>query len=252
MPKLRIGTCSWKYPSWQGLVYAGPAGPDALAEYARVYNTVEVDQWFWSLFDADTPQLPLPAEAEGYRCTVPDDFRFTVKVPNSITLTHHYAKAKGEALRPNPHFLSQELFAEFLASLAPLGETLGPLIFQFEYLNRQKMSGQAEFQERLGEFAARLPAGRQYALEIRNPNYLDKGYFDFLREAGLIPALLEGYWMPAIGDVLRNHPQLLDLKTLILRLHGPDREGMEKQTGGRWVTTAPSGRSRCRVPAALA
>ncbi len=46
---LRIGTCSWKYPSWEGLVYSRSAGIDYLAEYARRYNTVEVDQWFWAL-----------------------------------------------------------------------------------------------------------------------------------------------------------------------------------------------------------
>jgi uncharacterized protein YecE (DUF72 family) len=46
MPKLRIGTCSWKYPSWVGLVYSAERGIDYLAEYARKYDTVEVDQWF--------------------------------------------------------------------------------------------------------------------------------------------------------------------------------------------------------------
>ena len=40
---LRIGTCSWKYPSWAGLVYSKPAGINYLAEYARNYNSVDVD-----------------------------------------------------------------------------------------------------------------------------------------------------------------------------------------------------------------
>ncbi len=43
---LRICTCSWKYPSWKGLVYTKASGIDYLAEYAKRYNTVEVDQWF--------------------------------------------------------------------------------------------------------------------------------------------------------------------------------------------------------------
>lgn len=47
---LHIGTCSWKYASWRGLVYSDAPHPNYLAEYARHYDTVEVDQWFWSLF----------------------------------------------------------------------------------------------------------------------------------------------------------------------------------------------------------
>lgn len=41
---LKIGTCSWKYPSWQGLVYSPDVGDNDLAEYARQYETVEIDQ----------------------------------------------------------------------------------------------------------------------------------------------------------------------------------------------------------------
>lgn len=50
---LHIGTCSWKYPSWRGLVYSDAAQPDYLREYARQFEAVEIDQWFWSLFGPD-------------------------------------------------------------------------------------------------------------------------------------------------------------------------------------------------------
>ena len=50
MSRLRIGTCSWRFPSWAGIVYSAAEGIDHLAEYARRYDTVEVDRWFWSLF----------------------------------------------------------------------------------------------------------------------------------------------------------------------------------------------------------
>ncbi len=50
-------------PSWQGLVYP-PGTKDApgsyLAEYAKRLGTLEVDQWFWSLFAAGV-KLPEPA-----------------------------------------------------------------------------------------------------------------------------------------------------------------------------------------------
>jgi aspartyl-tRNA(Asn)/glutamyl-tRNA(Gln) amidotransferase subunit A len=41
---LRIGTCSWKYPSWRGLVYSEAPGINHLAEYSGKYDCVEVDQ----------------------------------------------------------------------------------------------------------------------------------------------------------------------------------------------------------------
>ena len=132
MSQMRIGTCSWKYTSWSGLVYSARKGINYLQEYARRYNTVEVDQWFWSLFAGGEPRLPDPSDVDEYRRSVPRDFRFSVKVPNSITLTHNYSKVKGAPLVPNQHFLSSDLFAQFLSLLEPLGDLLGPLIFQFE------------------------------------------------------------------------------------------------------------------------
>jgi uncharacterized protein YecE (DUF72 family) len=86
--ELRIGTCSWKYASWRGLVYSDAPDINYLQEYAKRYNTVEVDQWFWSLFGRDAVRLPNPADTQAYRLSVPDDFRFSIKAPDSLTLTH--------------------------------------------------------------------------------------------------------------------------------------------------------------------
>ena len=59
---LRLGTCSWKYDSWKGLIY-DPAKRyrpnDYLADYAKALDSVEVDQWFWSLFPGSI-RLPEP------------------------------------------------------------------------------------------------------------------------------------------------------------------------------------------------
>ncbi len=127
MTELRIGTCSWKYPSWDGLVYSAPKGIDYLAEYSGKYNTVEVDQWFWSLFKGAAVKLPKPSDIEDYRNAVAKDFRFKVKIPNSITLTHYYKKTKSDPLEENPHFLSESLLQEFLELLTPIREYLGAL-----------------------------------------------------------------------------------------------------------------------------
>lgn len=237
MSRLRVGSSSWKYDSWEGLVYA-PGSPESyLAQYARCFDTVEIDQWFWSLFESPTPRLPERATAAQYAASVPSDFRFTIKVPNSITLTHHYAKgrAKGQALRPNPHFLSRELFGEFLDRIAPLHGLVGALIFQFEYLNRQKIASQEEFQDRFGQFASGLGSPLPCAVEVRNPQWLNDEYLEFLGGCGFAPCLLQGYYLPDLRQVMRSLRQSLErCPWLVLRLHGPDRKGIEEAGGGRW------------------
>jgi uncharacterized protein YecE (DUF72 family) len=235
MAELRIGTCSWKFPSWHGLVYSAPKGINYLAEYARRYNTVEIDQWFWSLFGKDSIRLPNPADVEEYRRSIPADFRFTIKVPNSITLTHFYKKAKADPLVANSYFLSPSLFQQFLSLLDPLQDVLGPLMFQFEYLNRQKMKSQSHFQELFEAFIQQLSTSYPYALEIRNPNYLNESYFQFLSRNRLSPVFLQGYWMPPITDLYEKWRSLiLQQEEVVIRLHGPDRQGIEKKTGKRW------------------
>ncbi len=209
MARLRIGTCSWKFPSWRGLVYPAWEGINFLESYARRYDTVEIDRWFWSLFGENRVALPNPADVEEYRRSVPDDFVFTVKAPNSVTLTHFYKKVKGEPLVENPHFLSPSLFSSFLSRLAPLGQTLGPVMFQLEYLNKQKMPSQYRFQEHFEGFLSQAPTRYRYGLEVRNARYLNQSFFEFLLRNRLHPVLLQGYWMPSITDVYANWRSLI-------------------------------------------
>jgi uncharacterized protein YecE (DUF72 family) len=236
---LRIGTCSWKYDSWKGLVY-DPGKKyrpyNYLLDYARYFNTVEIDQWFWSLFPQGL-KLPDSGMVKLYADSVPNDFLFTVKVPNSITLTHYYAKQPSAhreyANRPNPNFLNVDLLNRFLEMLEPMRSKLGPIMFQFEYLNKKKMPSKQVFLENLNKFFEKAPKGFYYAIETRNPNYLADDFFDFLRERDLGFVLLEGYYMPPVADITGKHNiQTADFS--IVRLHGPDRQGIESRTGGLW------------------
>lgn len=236
---IRIGTCSWKYDSWKGLIYDPKKNykpNDYLRDYAEHYNTVEIDQWFWSLFPTGA-KLPNPETVKIYSESVLDDFLFTVKAPNSITLTHHYAKQSSQykhiANKPNEHFLNLDLLKIFMELLQPMGKKLGPIMFQFEYLKRKKMPSLEAFVDQLGEFFDHAPKGFDYAVEIRNPNYLKPAYFDFLVNADIIPVFIEGYYMSPISEVVDK----LDVPShnmLLIRLTGPDRQEIEKLTGKRW------------------
>ena len=218
---IRFGTCSWKYDSWVGLVYLESDSKNYLSEYSGKYNTVEIDQWFWSLFP--------PAKT-----VFPNDFLFTVKAPNSLTLTHFYKNRKDDELKPNPFFLSVELFQKFLESIKPIKSQIGCLIFQFEYLNKQKMKSLSEFQLRFSEFYKKLdekipPIG----IEIRNPNFLNEKYFSFISELKITPVFLEGYYMPPVIEVYNKFKKYVR-NLAVMRLHGPDRKGMEKIANDHW------------------
>ena len=231
---LRIGTCSWKYDSWKGIVYSESKIKNYLIEYSQKFNTVEIDQWFWSLFPPAKATLPQKKVVEEYKKSVPDDFLFTIKVPNSITLTHFYKSSKDDALKPNPFFLSVEIFNAFLNAIEPIKKQTGCLIFQFEYLNKQKMKSLSEFQLKFREFHKQLDQNiPQIGIEIRNPNYLSDKYFEFLSDLGIAPVFLEGYYMPPVTEIYSKFKKYIH-NLAVIRLHGPDRKGIEKIANENW------------------
>jgi uncharacterized protein YecE (DUF72 family) len=227
LAEIRFGTCSWKYDSWKGIIYPYQEKINYLEEYAKNYNSVEVDQWFWSLFD----KVVLPAEnvVNNYASSVPDDFLFTIKVPNSLTLTHYYKQNK-----KNPFFLSNDLFEQFLVSIEPLLEKTGMLMFQFEYMNKQKMPALNEFMTLFRRFCEALPSDiPPIGVEIRNPNFINENWFSFLCDLKITNVFLEGYFMPPVTEIYKRYKKYISGSSVI-RLHGPDRSGIEEQSNNNW------------------
>jgi len=237
--RVRIGTCSWKYSDWKGLIYSPEktySPHDYLPDYAQHFSTVEIDQWFWSLLPAEIT-LPDPETARIYADSVPDDFIFSVKVPNAITLTHHHprqpAKHKEVANKPNEHFLNVDLLKRTLELLQPLGTKLGPVIFQFGYLTKETMPSLKVLLDKFSEFFDAVPKGFDYAVEVRNVNYLKPSFFKFLRERNISPVLVEGYFMPPIAQVAEKF-DISTAKSTVIRLVGVDRWEVKMQAGKKW------------------
>lgn len=237
---LRVGTCSWNYPEWEEIgIYTQQQKRhyDYLPEYAGHFNTAEVDQWFWSLEAPDSVRLPRASDVEAYAELVPDNFKFTVKAPNSITLTHFYKQAPKEfAEKPNPHFLSGKVMKSFLKSLEPLKDKIGVIMFEFEYLNKEKMSSLEAFTESIDPFLSSLPADYSYAIETRNPNYLKEEYFQFLKSHKVGHVFVDGYYMPSAASVFEKCGSAsVPAKNVVIRLLGSDRQAIEKKTRKRWT-----------------
>ena len=200
-PDLRLGTSSWSFPGWTGLVYAGEATTELLARaglpaYARhpLLRTVGIDRTFYG---------PVPAETfRGWAESVPDDFRFLVKAHEALTLPRfplheRYGARRGEE---NPTFLDPAYARD--AVIAPLveglGEKAGPLIFQFPPQDVQALGGPARFADRLHAFLAALPAGPVYAVELRNRELYTSDVADVLEDVGAIPVLSAWRHLPPL------------------------------------------------------
>ena len=92
-----------------------------------------------------------------------------------------------------------------------------------------------------GQFRRSLPQGVPYGLEVRNPQYLNRAYFQFLEAFDLVPVLVQGYWMPDIRDLYAEwRESLWAHPTVVIRLMGPDRQAIE--------ALAPEGWNRVILP----
>lgn len=105
--KIYIGTAGWSIPRADQPRF--PPGESVLARYAKVLPAVEINSTFYRPHRAAT--------FERWAASVPRAFRFSVKLPRTITQDQKLAG-------------SAKLLTEFLASLEPLGSKLGCLLVQ--------------------------------------------------------------------------------------------------------------------------
>lgn len=187
---IRLGTSSWFFPGWRGLVYEGVHAQTALskqglAAYARIplLRTVSLDRTFYAPITT--------VQYQGYARQVPDLFSFVVKAP-ALVCDAVMRDEEGRGRVPNPHFLDAALAArEFVVPcLEGLGDKAGPLVFQVSPLPRTLVEEPATLVERLGAFFAALPRelGRHrplYALELRNADLLTPRLVRMLAGAGV-------------------------------------------------------------------
>lgn len=187
---IRLGTSSWFFPGWRGLVYEGVHAQTALskqglAAYARIplLRTVSLDRTFYAPITT--------VQYQGYARQVPDLFSFVVKAP-ALVCDAVMRDEEGRGRVPNPHFLDAALAArEFVVPcLEGLGDKAGPLVFQVSPLPRTLVEEPAALVERLGAFFAALPRelGRHrplYALELRNADLLTPRLVRMLAAAGV-------------------------------------------------------------------
>lgn len=182
--RVRLGTCSWSTRDWIGTIYSADAKPaDYIAQYAKRFDTVEIDSTFYG--------TPRRTTVEGWRDRTPPDFIFAAKAPQVIT---HEKFLEG---------CDRDL-AEFLETMEILDSRLGPIVFQFPYYAKKRNVTQDDFLKRLSPFLRQLPdQGHQWVVEVRNKTWITRKLTDVLSEHNVALALIDHPWMHRPGQLGR-------------------------------------------------
>lgn len=203
-PDIFLGTSTWTYPGWSGLVYhrSYPRNAPAarmLEEYARfpLFRTVGIDSSFY--------RPPAPDTLQSYARVLPRGFRCVSKVWDQITVhTHGGPRSEGKSGERNPDFLNADLFLHEM--YGPYQEhfrdNAGPFVFEFQSIPGYAGVKSQEFADQLDRFFSALPREGGFAVEVRNPELMDEPYFAVLREHGVAHVLNSWTRMPSIGEQL--------------------------------------------------
>jgi len=175
---LYLGTSSWSFPGWDGIVYDRKVSQTTLARhgltaYARhpLFRTVCIDRTYYGLITAE--------DFARYKSAVPDDFRFVVKAHELVTSV----RLKNDFASPNPSFLEPGYAVDEVVGpcLEGLGDRAAVMLLQFP---PQPVNDVAAFNDKLHRFLSELPKGVLYAVELRNPGLFNESYRELLQDVG--------------------------------------------------------------------
>lgn len=148
--RLYVGCPIWACKGWVGTFYPHGIKPsDYLHEYSRRLTTIEGNTTFYA--------VPGPKTIQHWLAETPASFRFCPKIPKSIS--HEGALAPRIAAA-----------AEFIASLRPLGERLGPMFLQLPPRYSPLLM------DDLRLFLEAWPPDCRLAVEVRHPDWYDAAH----------------------------------------------------------------------------
>jgi len=213
--RICLGTSSWRYGGWCGILYDEDRylwgthfskqrfSDHCLEEYGQTFHSVCVDATYYA--------LPRKRFLEGIAKQVPEDFVFSFKVPDEITIRTFPKVASFGARggKENDFFLSAGLLEMgFLSRLEAMRKRnqVGALIFEFSHFHPGEFEHGRDFVTALDEFFSRAPKGWDYAVEIRNGNWLHPEYFAMLASHGVAHVYNQWTRMPSVLEQMTVHP----------------------------------------------
>ena len=153
MSAAQVGTSGWAYATWKPKFYPPEVKTAGfLRHYAGRLRTVEVNYTF--------NHLPTATTIAGWVSATPPDFVFALKASQRIT---HFDRLRHPA----------DTLPLFWEKVQPLGERLGPVLFQTPpWLKRDD--------DLLAGFVAELPAGQRCAMEFRDASWYVPEVYEIL------------------------------------------------------------------------
>jgi uncharacterized protein YecE (DUF72 family) len=155
--QVRIGCSGWQYRHWRDQFYSGLPASRWFAHYASVFDTVEINNSFYRLPEAET--------FARWAANAPPGFLYAVKASRFLT---HMKKLKDP----------EEPLQRFFDRATELGECLGPVLYQLPPGWRKEVA-------RLEYFLGVLPAGVRHVIEFRDPSWYAPEVIDLLRAHGV-------------------------------------------------------------------
>jgi uncharacterized protein YecE (DUF72 family) len=167
-----VGCAGWSLPRSEQARF--PETGSHLERYAARFPAVEINSSF------HRPHRP--ATYARWKASVPPTFRFSVKVPKTIT----------HGLRLHQ---TEDLLETFLTEVSGLGDTLGCLLVQLP----PSLAFEAEVADRF--FAAlRARTAAAVACEPRHPSWFDPGAGDLLAQRGIARVAADPARVPAAAE----------------------------------------------------
>lgn len=227
---VRLGTSSWTFPGWGGIVYEGsPSEADLLADGLRAYashplfRTVGIDRSYYG---------PLTSrDLAGYAAQLSPGFLAVSKVWEELTtfVFPKHPRFGDRAGTKNPRFLDPDEVLETV--LAPFAESFapytGPFVFELPPAPTSAIGDGREHAVAIERLLTRLPTTFRYAFELRNRELLTPRYLDVLRAHRA--AHVMNYWtaMPTVGEQLAMKGSI-SADFVVLRLMLPPRTRYEQ------------------------
>jgi uncharacterized protein YecE (DUF72 family) len=190
---LYLGTSSWSFPGWEGIVYDRKVAKPLLARHGLVayakhplFRTVCIDRTYYG-----------PISAQDFRTyaeSVPASFRFVVKAHELVTsarIRDRFTSHANETFL-DPGYALEEVIGPLVEGL---GTKAGVVLFQFP-----PQPAGADFHERLHRFLDTLPRELLYAVELRNRELLTPRYFEALVDVGACHCFNVHPKMPAMAE----------------------------------------------------
>jgi uncharacterized protein YecE (DUF72 family) len=210
MGELLLGCSGWNYGEtpdkggWVGIFYPHK-DTKRLRFYSQFFNTAEMDSIFYEKFYSHMTK----GTFIGMVKASPENFQFSVKVPETITHKKRLDNKKGAITE----------FEGFLEKISPLKDSnkLGAILLQlppsFTVNDFKNIEG----------FLDKLPSGYNYAVEFRHPSWRTEGPWDMLKHYNIATVMTDS---PAkenlefLSEVTVTSPE-----HSFIRFHGRNTKG---------------------------